>query len=209
MIVGILKEIKSEENRVCMTPAGVEVMIQNGHTVLVEKNAGTGSGFANTSYKNAGAEIVNFLSCGCRIPLFFGGKAMSRSTLTGSRIRERRQVLRMKQSDLASHAGISASYLNLIEHNRRRIGGKLLVATEMVQGELFAETVILLLHYDEDGAIGIVVNRPTEIEPEELQVQIEPGRFRVAGGRAGLSEFMASVSIGEEVHLVGGILMRA
>jgi alanine dehydrogenase len=37
MIVGILKEIKTEENRVCMTPAGVEVMIHNGHTVLVEK----------------------------------------------------------------------------------------------------------------------------------------------------------------------------
>ena len=59
MIVGVLKEIKAEENRVCMTPAGVEVMKQNGHTVLVEKNAGRGSGFANTAYKNAGAEIVN------------------------------------------------------------------------------------------------------------------------------------------------------
>ena len=43
MIVGILKEIKTEENRVCMTPAGVEVMIHNGHTVLVEKTAGAGS----------------------------------------------------------------------------------------------------------------------------------------------------------------------
>ena len=45
MLVGILKEIKTEENRVCMTPAGVEVMMANGHSVLVEKNAGSGSGF--------------------------------------------------------------------------------------------------------------------------------------------------------------------
>ena len=45
MIVGILKEIKTEENRVCMTPAGVEVMKMNGHQVLVEKAAGLGSGF--------------------------------------------------------------------------------------------------------------------------------------------------------------------
>ena len=37
-------EIKAEENRVSMTPAGVEVMIQNGHSVLVEKGAGAGSG---------------------------------------------------------------------------------------------------------------------------------------------------------------------
>lgn len=59
MIVGILKEIKAEENRVCMTPAGVEVMKQNGHTVLVEKSAGVGSGFEDVQYAQAGAEIVS------------------------------------------------------------------------------------------------------------------------------------------------------
>ncbi len=58
MNVGILREIKAEENRVSMTPGGVEVMTQNGHTVLVEKNAGTGSGFLDNAYVLAGAEIV-------------------------------------------------------------------------------------------------------------------------------------------------------
>jgi len=58
MIIGILKEIKTEENRVSMTPAGVEVMIQNGHTLLVEKNGGKGSGFEDEDYKKAGAEMV-------------------------------------------------------------------------------------------------------------------------------------------------------
>jgi alanine dehydrogenase len=58
MIVGILKEIKAEENRVSMTPAGIEIMKQNGHTVLVEKHAGTGSGFEDTEYAEHGAEIV-------------------------------------------------------------------------------------------------------------------------------------------------------
>ena len=59
MIVGILKEIKSEENRVSMTPAGVEVMKQNGHTVLVEKDAGAGSGLADRLYVEAGAQIID------------------------------------------------------------------------------------------------------------------------------------------------------
>ena len=59
MIVGVLKEIKTEENRVCMTPAGVEVMKQNGHEVLVEKNAGMGSGFDNKAYQTTGAEIID------------------------------------------------------------------------------------------------------------------------------------------------------
>jgi len=58
MKVGILKEIKTEENRVCMTPAGVEVMIANGHKLLVEKGAGSGSGFVDAAYIKAGAEMV-------------------------------------------------------------------------------------------------------------------------------------------------------
>ncbi len=52
---------------------------------------------------------------------------MSRNALTGTRIRDQRQRLGVKQADLARRAGISASYLNLIEHNRRRIGGKLVL----------------------------------------------------------------------------------
>ena len=60
MIVGILKEIKTEENRVCMTPAGVEVMIHNGHSLLVEKTAGVGSGFEDDAYAQAVCE------CGAR-----------------------------------------------------------------------------------------------------------------------------------------------
>jgi len=58
MIVGILKEIKIEENRVSMTPGGVELMKQNGHTILVETNAGVSSGFADSRYVEHGAEVV-------------------------------------------------------------------------------------------------------------------------------------------------------
>ncbi|QBF32565.1 helix-turn-helix transcriptional regulator [Thalassococcus sp. S3] len=59
---------------------------------------------------------------------------MARDTLTGSRIRERRSIAGLRQADLARRVGISASYLNLIEHNRRRIGGKLLVDIAGVLG---------------------------------------------------------------------------
>ena len=50
----------------------------------------------------------------------------TQATLTGARIRERRRLAGLKQADLAKIVGISPSYLNLIEHDRRRIGGKLL-----------------------------------------------------------------------------------
>jgi alanine dehydrogenase len=58
MIIGVLKEIKAEENRVSLSPGGVEFMRQNGHSVLVEKNAGRASGFRNALYQKAGAEIA-------------------------------------------------------------------------------------------------------------------------------------------------------
>ncbi|MEO0485660.1 MAG: helix-turn-helix domain-containing protein [Pseudomonadota bacterium] len=53
---------------------------------------------------------------------------VQKAALTGSRIRERRIAAGLRQAELARRAGISASYLNLIEHNRRRIGGKVLIA---------------------------------------------------------------------------------
>jgi len=58
MIVGVLKEIKALENRVSMTPSGVEMMRMRQHTVLVEQGAGIGSGFDDEAYRMAGAEIV-------------------------------------------------------------------------------------------------------------------------------------------------------
>ena len=51
---------------------------------------------------------------------------MPRGALTGSRVRERRTLLGMKQAELARVAGISSAYLNLIEHNRRRVGPEIL-----------------------------------------------------------------------------------
>jgi alanine dehydrogenase len=59
MKVGILKEIKIEESRVCMTPAGVEIMVQNGHQILVERSAGVGSGFDDEEYLAVGAKIAD------------------------------------------------------------------------------------------------------------------------------------------------------
>ncbi len=59
MIVGVLKEIKANENRAALTPAGVEVFRQHGHEVLVETKAGSPSGFEDAEYSKAGAEIID------------------------------------------------------------------------------------------------------------------------------------------------------
>jgi alanine dehydrogenase len=59
MIIGIPKEIKTDEYRVSLIPVGVEEMLKRGHTVLVEKGAGLGSGVYDQEYKRAGANLVD------------------------------------------------------------------------------------------------------------------------------------------------------
>ena len=58
MIVGVPKEIKPSEDRVALVPWGVEVMVADGHTVLMERGGGTGSGFTDEAYVDVGATII-------------------------------------------------------------------------------------------------------------------------------------------------------
>jgi alanine dehydrogenase len=58
VLVGVPKEIKNNENRVAMTPAGVQELTARGHNVLIENSAGVGSGFSDDDYQKSGAEIV-------------------------------------------------------------------------------------------------------------------------------------------------------
>ena len=58
MRIGVPKEIKTQEYRVGMTPAGVAILTHRGHTVLVEQGAGTGSGLPDAAYVKAGATMV-------------------------------------------------------------------------------------------------------------------------------------------------------
>jgi alanine dehydrogenase len=58
MIIGVPREIKNNENRVALTPGGVTQFVATGHKVLIEKDAGIGSGFTNEDYLTAGAVIA-------------------------------------------------------------------------------------------------------------------------------------------------------
>lgn len=58
MVIGVPKEIKNNENRVGITPAGVTELVKHGHTVYVQQTAGANSGFADEDYVNAGARML-------------------------------------------------------------------------------------------------------------------------------------------------------
>ncbi|HEX7050237.1 MAG TPA: alanine dehydrogenase [Longimicrobiales bacterium] len=59
MIIGVPKEIKANESRVALVPAGAEALVQAGHAVLIERGAGVGSGFDDEAYSAAGAELID------------------------------------------------------------------------------------------------------------------------------------------------------
>lgn len=58
MVIGVPKEIKNNENRVALTPAGAQELVKRGHSVHVQKNAGADSGFSDEEYTKAGAKIT-------------------------------------------------------------------------------------------------------------------------------------------------------
>ena len=58
MIIGVPKEIKNNENRVALTPAGAYELTKRNHTVYIQSTAGEGSGFTDEEYKEAGANIL-------------------------------------------------------------------------------------------------------------------------------------------------------
>ena len=101
---------------------------------------------------------------------------MERSAFAGSRIRERRVALGLRQAEVALRAGISGSYLNLIEHNRRRIGGKVLLniaaALETEPGALAQGAEKSLLTSLRDAAIA----RP-DVEVDLSQTEDFAHRF--------------------------------
>ncbi len=74
--------------------------------------------------------------------------------------------------------------------------GKLLVATDEVQGPTFAETVILLIHYDETGALGLVINQPAEATPEDLLPELD-----------GLADYAGTVYWGGPVQLASMLVL--
>jgi alanine dehydrogenase len=59
LLVGVVKEIKNSESRVALTPAGVNELVKRGHRVLIEISAGEGSGFSDTAYEAAGAQLAS------------------------------------------------------------------------------------------------------------------------------------------------------
>lgn len=106
---------------------------------------------------------------------------MARSALTGTRVRERRLRIGMKQADLARAVAISPAYLNLIEHNRRRVGPELLTTLSAALGveeaALAEGAESALFEGLREGAASVAAAGPDEGAPELDRIEEFVGRF--------------------------------
>ena len=87
MKIGVPKEIKTNENRIALVPAGAEALVAAGHSVAIEAGGGVGSGFPDEAYSAVGAQIAPDAASVWRDPLYNAKPSLIRlspATIRGS-----------------------------------------------------------------------------------------------------------------------------
>ena len=203
MLVGILKEIKVLENRVCMTPAGVIAMKKNGHDVLVEKNAGAGAGFLDAEYVAAGAVMADtpaqvFEKC----DMVMHVKEPQPSEY--DMIREDQIVftyLHLAADEQQTNALIKSKSIDIAYETIERDNGALplLVPMSEVAGRMAAQEAAKYLEMPQ-GGMGILLGGVTGVEPATLVV--------IGGGIVGINAAKMACGLGAKVYILDTNLER-
>jgi len=203
MLVGILKEIKVLENRVCMTPAGVIAMKKNGHDVLVEKNAGTGAGFPDAEYVAAGAAMADtpaqvFEKC----DMVMHVKEPQPSEY--DMIRKDQIVftyLHLAADEQQTNALIKSKSIDIAYETIERENGALplLIPMSEVAGRMAAQEAAKYLEMPQ-GGMGILLGGVTGVEPATLLV--------IGGGIVGINAAKMACGLGAKVYILDTNLER-
>lgn len=203
MIVGVLKEIKAEENRVAMTPAGVEIMTHRGHEILMEAGAGLGSGFEDAAYALAGAEIVeNPREIYARAEMVMHVKEPLPSEY--ELIREDQIVftyLHLAADEELTHALIERRSVNIAYETIQKADGSLPLLTPMSevagrmaiqQGAKYLETA--------QGGNGVLLGGVPGVDPGMVVI--------IGGGTVGTNAAKMACGLGAKVYILDMSLDR-
>jgi len=203
MIVGILKEIKTEEHRVAMTPAGAEVMKDNGHKVLVESNAGLGSGFEDEAYADAGAEIVR------KAKDIYDRSAMVLHVKEPQPIEypliRREQIcfayLHLAASEALTRAMIASRSIAVAYETIQKADGSLplLIPMSEVAGRMAIQEAAKYLEMEYGGA-GVLLGGVPGVEPATVLI--------IGAGTVGTQAAKMAAGLGAKVYLVDSCLAR-
>jgi alanine dehydrogenase len=203
MIVGILKEIKVLENRVCMTPAGVVAMKKNGHDVLVEKNAGAGAGFTDAQYLAAGGVIVDTpaqIYKQADMVMHVKEPLPAEYDL----IREDQIVftyLHLAADEPQTRALIKSKSIDIAYETIERDNGSLplLLPMSEVAGRMATQEAAKYLEMPQ-GGMGVLLGGVTGVEPATVVV--------IGGGMVGMNAAKMACGLGAKVYILDTNLTR-
>lgn len=203
MIVGIPKEIKEEEHRVAMTPAGVELMIQNGHDILIEKGAGVESGFKDSAYEKAGAGIITTTS-----EIFDRAKMIMHvkepMPLEYDLIKKNQIIftyLHLAASEELTKVLISKESVNIAYETIQKSDGSLPLLTPMseVAGRMAIQQGAKYLEM-ENGGQGVLLGGVPGVDPGTILI--------IGAGAVGTNAAKMACGIGAKVYLLDKDLDR-
>lgn len=203
MKVGILKEIKVLEKRVCMVPTGVATMIANGHEVIVETAAGEGAGFPDEQYIAAGATIVSTpaeVYSSCDMVMHVKEPQPSEYEM----IREGQIVftyLHLAADEQQTKALMRAKSVNIAYETIEKADGSLplLVPMSEVAGRMAAQEGAKYLEMPEGGR-GILLGGVKGVAPATVVV--------IGGGVVGINAAKMAAGLGAKVYMLDTNLER-
>ena len=203
MIVGILKEIKVLENRVCMVPSGVATMIANGHEIVVETAAGAGAGFPDEEYIAAGATIAdtpNEVYSSSDMVMHVKEPQPSEYDM----LREGQIVftyLHLAADEPQTKALMKAKSVNIAYETIEKSDGSLplLVPMSEVAGRMAAQEGAKYLEMPEGGR-GILLGGVKGVAPATVVV--------VGGGVVGINAAKMAAGLGAQVYILDTNLER-
>ena len=203
MKVGILKEIKVLEKRVCMVPSGVSAMISNGHEVVVEKDAGLGAGFPDSEYISSGAIMVQTpaeVYRTCDMVMHVKEPQPSEYDL----IREGQIVftyLHLAADEQQTRALMKSRSINIAYETIEKEDGSLplLVPMSEVAGRMAAQQGAKYLEMPEGGR-GILLGGVKGVAPASVVV--------IGGGVVGINAAKMVAGLGAQVYILETSLNR-
>jgi alanine dehydrogenase len=203
MIVGILKEIKPEENRVAMTPGGVELIAQHRHSVLIETTAGISSGFEDDEYRSHGAEIISTpMEIYTRSDMIMHVKEPL--PMEYSMIRENQIIftyLHLAASETLTRALIASKSINIAYETIQKTDGTLPLLTPMseVAGRMSIHQGAKYLEM-EHGGLGVLLGGVPGVDPGTVVI--------LGGGVVGKNAAKTACGLGAKVYVLDNNLDR-
>ncbi|HUN23243.1 MAG TPA: alanine dehydrogenase [Anaerolineales bacterium] len=201
MRIGVPKEIKKDEYRVSVTPAGVKQFVQHGHTVLVQTQAGAGSGFSDEQYAQAGASIVPTAAEAWSAEMVIKVKEPQASEYAFMRA----DLLLFTYLHLAAEENLTHAMLNSgvlgVAYETVEVQGRLPLLTPMseVAGRIAVQAGAHWLEKP-NGGRGMLLGGVAGVRPASVVI--------LGGGVVGTNSAQMALGLGAEVTIIDSNLER-